>query len=241
MTCFFTSSPMVPDTLDLNPANGFIHQLHLAVPYPCRALYACSDPDDWETTDQYAEGTAESMEKAGFAFTEFEVLDGRNADDAAALIENADLIILCGGHVPTQNAFFQAIGLRALLADFDGVLMGISAGSMNSADTVYSHPELEGEAVDPDYERFLPGLGLTDINIIPHYNTIAGDTLDGLDLFEDIAIPDSVDHAFLVLPDGSYVLSEDGHETLHGEAYLIADGAMEQIAEDGDVLELDEE
>ena len=76
---------MVPDTLDLNPANGFIHRLHLAVPYPCRTLYVCSDPDDWEKTDLYADSTAESLERAGFAFTEFAVLDGRNAGDAAAL------------------------------------------------------------------------------------------------------------------------------------------------------------
>ncbi len=238
MTCFFTSSPMVPDTLDLNPANGFIHELHLALAYPCRALYICSDPDGWEKTDLYAGSTAESMEKAGFAFFAFDVLDGRNVDDASALIENADLIILSGGHVPTQNAFFQDIGLKELLAGFDGVLMGISAGSMNSAADVYAHPELEGEAIDPDYERFLPGLGLTEANILPHYNTIAGDTLDGLDLFDDIAIPDSMGRTFFVLPDGSYILSKGGRETLYGEAYVIHDGEMKQIAEDGDVIPL---
>ena len=238
MTCFFTSSHMVPDTLDLNPANGFIHRLHLALPYPCRALYICSDPEDWEKTDLYAAGTAESMEQAGFAFSAFDVLDGRNIDDAAGLIDNADFIILSGGHVPTQNAFFQAIGLRELLQGFDGVLMGISAGSMNSAEVVYAHPELEGEAIDPDYERFLPGLGLTEISILPHYNTIAGDTLDGLDLFDDIAIPDSMGRTFFVLPDGSYILSRNGKETLYGEAYAIHDGEMEQIAEDGDEVSL---
>ena len=238
MTCFFTSSPMVPDTLDLNPANGFIHELHLALAYPCRALYICSDPDGWEKTDLYAGSTAESMEKAGFAFFAFDVLDGRNVDDASALIENADLIILSGGHVPTQNAFFQDIGLKELLAGFDGVLMGISAGSMNSAADVYAHPELEGEAIDPDYERFLPGLGLTEANILPHYITIAGDTLDGLDLFDDIAIPDSMGRTFFVLPDGSYILSKGGRETLYGEAYVIHDGEMKQIAEDGDVIPL---
>ncbi len=238
MTCFFTSSPMVPDTLDLNPANGFIHELHLALAYPCRALYICSDPDGWEKTDLYAEGTAESMERAGFAFSAFDVLDGRNVDDGATLIENADLIILAGGHLPTQNAFFRAIGLKELLIGFDGVIMGISAGSMNSASTVYAHPELEGEAIDPDYERFLPGLGLTEASILPHYNTIAGDTLDGLDLFDDIAIPDSMGRTFFVLPDGSYILSRDGRETLYGEAYAIHDGVMEQIAEDGDVIPL---
>ena len=236
MICFFTSSHMVPDTTNITPANGFIHRLHLALPYPCRALYVCSDPFDWTQTDYYACVTAEAMGRAGFAFTEFETLDGRNADEAAELIKNADLIILAGGHVPTQNAFFRSIGLRELLAGFDGVLIGISAGSMNSAETVYAHPELEGEAVDPDYERFLPGLGLTKANIIPHFNTIAGETLDGLDLFDDIAIPDSMGRAFLVLPDGSYLLSENGKESLCGEAYLIADGYMEQITEYGDVL-----
>lgn len=239
MICFFTSSPCTPDCSDLNPANGFIHRLHLAVPYPCRALYICSDPDGWEDTDRYAVLTAQLLEKAGFAFTEYEVLDGRNAEDAPALIENAQFIILAGGHVPTQNAFFRQIGLAELLRGYDGVLMGISAGSMNSAGTVYAHPELEGEAVDPDYERFLPGLGLTDVNIIPHYNSIQGETLDSLDLFEDIAIPDSEGSLFFVLPDGTYILSENGVQTLYGEAYVIFDGEMRQISEEGDELTLE--
>ncbi len=230
---------MIPDTPDLNPDNGFIHELHLALPYPCRALYICSDPDDWEMTDLYAGSTAEAMERVGFAFSTFDVLDGRNAEDGPALIENADFIILCGGHVPTQNAFFRQIGLKKLLAGFDGVIMGISAGSMNSAKTVYAHPELEGEAVDPDYKRFLPGLGLTQAMIIPHFNTIAGDTLDGLDLFDDIALPDSFGHTFFVLPDGSYILSRNGHEELRGKAYAIHDGVMEQISGPGDVVSLD--
>lgn len=238
MTCFFTSSPNLPDDPDLCPFNGFIHELHLALPYPCRALYICSDPDDWEKTDLYAASTAEAMEKAGFAFSAFDVLDGRNLEDAAGLIDNADFIILCGGHVPTQNAFFQAIGLKELLTGFDGVVMGISAGSMNSAGTVYAHPELGGEAIDPDYERFLPGLGLTECNILPHYNQIAGDTLDGLDLFDDIAIPDSAGRTFYVLPDGSYILSRNGKEELRGEAWIIRDGVMEKIAEDEDILPL---
>lgn len=33
---------------------------------------------------------------------------------------------------------------------------------MNCADTVYAQPEEPGEAVDPDYQRFIPGLGADD-------------------------------------------------------------------------------
>lgn len=238
MTCFFTSSPNLPDDPDLCPFNGFIHELHRALPYPCRAVYVCSDPESWDDTDLYAGLMADSMEKSGFAFSFFEVLDGRNIHEAEELIRQADFIILSGGHVPTQNAFFRELGLKELLAGFDGVVLSISAGSMNSAATVYAHPELEGEALDPDYARFLPGLGLTDVNIIPHFNQIEGDTLDGLDLFEDIAIPDSAGRTFYVLPDGSYILSRDGKEELHGEAWIIRDGVMDKISEDEDVLPL---
>ncbi len=238
MTCFFTSSPNLPDDPDLCPFNGFIHELHRALPYPCRAVYVCSYPESWDDTDLYAGLMADSMEKSGFAFSFFEVLDGRNTGDAEALIRQADLIILSGGHVPTQNAFFRELDLKERLAGFDGVVLGISAGSMNSAATVYAHPELEGEALDPDYARFLPGLGLTDVNIIPHFNQIEGGTLDGLDLFEDIAIPDSAGRTFYVLPDGSYILSRDGKEELHGEAWIIRDGVMDKISEDEDVLPL---
>lgn len=238
MTCFFTSSPNLPGDPDLCPFNGLIHELHLAVPYPCRTLFVCSDPDGWEDTDFYAGLMAASMEKAGFAFSTFDVLDGRNADDARELIRQADFVILAGGHVPTQNAFFRELGLKDLLAEFDGTLMGVSAGSMNSAATVYAHPELEGEAIDSDYQRFLPGLGLTEANILPHFNTEEDALLDGLWLYEDIALPDSTGRTFFVLPDGSYILSRDGRETLRGRAWAIHDGVMEQISDDEVIISL---
>ncbi len=238
MICFFTSSPCLVDSSDLNPANGFIHELHLALPYPCRTVYLCSDPDCPDETDQSAVEIGEAMERAGFAFDFFEVLDGRNANQAASLLKKAQFLVLSGGHVPTQNSFFRSIRLKRRLKGFDGVIMGISAGSMNSAETVYAHPELPGEAVDPAYRRFLPGLGLTKRNIIPHYNSIQGGELDGLDLFEDIAIPDSMGRTFYVLPDGSYILSRGGEEILHGEAYSICDGVMEQISGEEDTVPL---
>ena len=57
---------------------------------------------------------------------------------------------------------------------------------MNCADTVYAGPELEGEAIDPLYKRWITGLGLTDINIFPHFQSLKDDFLDGQRLIEDI-------------------------------------------------------
>ena len=100
---------------------------------------------------------------------------------------------------------------------------------MNSAETVYAHPELPGEATDPAYRRFLPGLGLTQKMILPHYQMLKDETLDGLRVMEDIAYPDSCGRRFYVLVDGSYLYIDGRCETLCGEAYLLADGVLTQI------------
>ena len=236
MICFLTSRMDDPDTGQLNPANHFIDELRLHFPTPCRALDICSDPDDRDKTDFYALLTKKMLEDAGFSFEQFYTLDSRNQDLSKKLVQGSNLLILSGGHVPTQNRFFNKIGLRNLLKGFNGIVIGISAGSMNSADVVYSQPEEEGEAVDPAYQRFLTGLNLTKTNLLPHYQDNKDDVLDGLRIFEDIACPDSMGKTFYAIPDGSYLLINDCKEELRGEAYMIKDGMLAQISYLGGVI-----
>ena len=238
MICFLTSSHNIEGQPDLNPANGFASELLKAVPRPCRGLAICSDPDDLERTDFFCGSVREGFEVSGVIFAGYQILDRRNEGKTAELVQSADLIILMGGHVPTQNRFFAEICLRELLKGYDGVIVGISAGSMHSADVVYAQPELEGEAVSPDYQRFLPGLNLTKTMLLPHYQKVKDDVLDGLRLFEDITFADSMGRKFYVLPDGSYIYIRDGREELRGEAWLIEDGAMRKISEEGDTVAL---
>ena len=238
MIAFLTSSHNIEGQPDLNPANGFASELLNAVPRPCRGLAICSDPNDYERTDFFCHSVREGFEVSGVVFAEYRILDRRNQARTAELIQNADLIILMGGHVPTQNRFFGEIQLRERLENYDGVIVGISAGSMNSADVVYAQPELEGEAVSPDYQRFLPGLRLTKTMLLPHYQKVKDDWLDGMRLFEDITFADSMGRKFYVLPDGSYLYVHNGREELRGQAWLIEDGVMRKISEDGDVVVL---
>jgi dipeptidase E len=238
MICFLTSRMDDPETGELNPANHFIDALRSRFPNPCRALDLCSDPEDWEKMDFYAAFTRKMLEKAGFVFERFLTLDGRNEDHAAKLVRESNLMILSGGHVPTQNRFFEKIRLRDLLKSCEGVVLGISAGSMNSADEVYAQPEEEGEAVDPAYRRFLPGLGLTKTNLLPHYQENKDDVLDGRRIYADIACPDSMGRTFYAIPDGSYLLIDAGKEELRGEAYMVRDGVLRQISSRGEVISL---
>ncbi|MBO4888625.1 MAG: Type 1 glutamine amidotransferase-like domain-containing protein [Firmicutes bacterium] len=230
MICFLTSRIDDPETGKLNPANRLEDELRTHFPKHCRALFICSSPDGWEITDFYANATKVIIEDAGFLFEQFRILDGRNESAAAELVRGSDLLILSGGHVPTQNRFFEKIHLREIMKDYSGVVIGISAGSMNSADAVYAQPEEEGEAIDPSYQRFLSGLGLTEINLLPHYQENKDDVLDGLKIYEDIAYPDSMGKTFYAIPDGSYLFVNGSKEELRGEAYRIKDGVMTRIS-----------
>lgn len=231
MIAFLTSSPCIPnaDRAILNPDNGFVDRMRAALPGYPRCLFICSHPDSAYLTDKYAADMDEAFSGAGLPFGSLTVLDSRNDAHAAELIAQSDFIILAGGHVPTQNAYFTRIGLRKLLRGYQGVLMGVSAGSMNGADLVYVQPEMEGESIDPSFSRWLPGLGLTRTNILPHYQQVKDWFLDGKRLFEDITYADSHGHAFYALVDGSYLYIENGQEQLLGEAWRIADGQIVQI------------
>lgn len=239
MTLFITSSPYVEDADRplLWEDNDFIENLRQALPENPRALFVCADPDDHGNTCRFGADTVTAFANAGMAFSGYQVLDGWNSEDAAELIAMTDLIVLSGGHVPTQNAFFQEIGLRTLLEDFDGVVMGISAGSMNMADTVYVQPEEPGES-DPDFLRFAPGLNLTQVNILPHYQKVKDNILDGQRLYEDITYPDSVGQLFFLLPDGSYIYQDEESLLLFGEGWCLHDGILERLTLPGETLDL---
>lgn len=246
MIVFVTSSPFLDEVPEgcglpciLNDANGFVSELQTAWRENAQFLVVASDPEDFEMNDSVVETYYNAFSYHGLTIDDITVLDARNGEAAEELVSQSDCILLSGGHVPTENAFFQEIGLRELLVDFDGIVIGISAGSMNCADEVYAQPEMEGESVDPGYERFIQGLGLTDVQVLPHYQKVKDTILDGRRLYEDITYEDSVGHVFIAMVDGTYIEIAEGETVLHGEAYAISDGAIEQISEEGDDLILE--
>ena len=232
MTLFLTGSPTRYGEDHFTSDNGFLDRVKAELPERPFILLVSAAPDDVAFTDSVLKGMSDCISKSGIISRKTVMLDRRNASEARDLVKKADWIILCGGHVPTQNRFINEIGLKGLLEGYKGVVMGCSAGSMNCADMVYSHPELPGEAVDPGYRRWLRGLGLTDINLIPHYHQVRNVILDGKRLFEDVVFPDSHRHRFYTFPDGGYVMVKDGRSTLFGEAWEITGGGMRKVSEE---------
>ncbi len=228
MVVFLTSSPTGP--LDgsrpvdgLDAMNGFVDNLRKFWKPESKNLMITATPDSYEQNDEMISFFENAVNKSGFTCAPFEVWDDRTEDFSKEKLHSYDVIWLGGGHVPTQNRFFERIGLREKIADFRGIIIGISAGTMNSADVVYAQPEHEGESIDPDFKRYLRGLNLTKTMILPHYQMVKDYYLDGRRLFEDITYADSVGNQFLALCDGSYLMIRNGQETICGEAYEIAD------------------
>lgn len=227
---FITSSPSVSMDGDINPANGFLDELYRSVGNWTRCTFVSSHPDDAAYSDHCAYAMKEAFERVNINFMCFEILDRRTAHKVENIMRNTDFLILGGGHVPTQNAFLNEINLAEHLRSYTGVVLGISAGSMNMADEVYAWPEEEGET-SPSYKRFLKGLGLTRCQILPHYYMVRDMKIDGLRAFEDIAYPDSKGRRFYVLPDGSYIYSLNGVEEVRGEAYVVENEVFRQISQ----------
>ena len=216
--------------MELHNEYHWVEDLLKYLHFPCHALLVASSPDEIEKTRRYAQEIIDVMEKHGLSLSGFDILDRNSACCTKELVDKADLIIAMGGHVPTQNSFFQEIDLKKHLQEFRGIWIGSSAGSMNSATLVYAQPELEGEVIDSTYQRFVPGLGLTEKMILPHYSSWKNEVVDGFRLLEDVTYPDSQGHMFYLMEDGSYVLgdTEEKIEEVIGKYDVLRDGVIVQ-------------
>ena len=243
---FMTSSPMgayrsaeAPAFKGLDPSNGLVDELKHYWREDSRCLLISAFPDEFDLNDGMRGDFERIFRETGLSVKCMDLCDRHGGRKIIAQLPLYDMVILGGGHVPTEKAFFDEIGLREALQSWDGIVMGISAGSMNCADVVYAQPEMPGEAVDPSYQKFIRGLGLTDVNVLPHYQAVKDDYVDGLRLMEEITCPDSMGRVFYAIVDGSYVLQTEIRKEIHGEAYRIADGEFRKVCEAEEILRID--
>jgi peptidase E len=247
MILFLTSSPTgayrsteAPAFKGLDPSNGLVRELKRYWEEDSACLLVSAFPEEYALNERMRGDFERILLETGLSVGRMDLCDRRNGRQCAENLSRYDFVLLGGGHVPTENAFFREIGLREAFQGWNGIVMGISAGTMNCAELVYAQPEMPGEATDPDFERFIPGLGLTEYNILPHYNAVKNDIIDGMRLIEDIAFADSTGHTFYAITDGSYLLQTEVRAEIRGEAYMIRDGEIRQICTDGNTVILQE-
>lgn len=236
MELFLTSSLLnydkVGDLKVVKPvdnSNGLVDQVKKALKGYTKFVFVCSNEYNHDKTREYARITIESFKIAGISFNEYYILDGQTMNAAEEIIKMADFIYLCGGECFEQIDFFNKINLKELLSNFNGVIMGQSAGAIDLAEDVYCSPEEINISEDKIYMR---GLGLTDINIEPHFD------LEVLD--DDIAkmqrehiLEESKRRSIYALKDGSHIYQSDSEVVVYGDSYLIENGEINVLTTNG--------
>lgn len=213
--------------IPLEDENGILQTIKKFLPHADGLILVANDPVDFEDNDAKINVVAQSFDKTGIAFKRATVLDERNKDEAADIIGEADLIILSGGKCWRQKKFFDEIGLKRLLTNHKGVIIGVSAGSMNLCNTIANFPEEEKDLDDP---RWFDGMGFFDGIIIPHFD---GETAtyqfecSEINVTRDYILPMSHEKDFIGLPNGSFIVIDNGGEiSYHGDVYKISKGVV---------------
>jgi len=117
----------------LSTENGLLDSLKKHWKDSSKVLIISADADDIEVNDSILNIFAASFPMSGLSISQMYICDNRNEK----LVDNIsiyDVLILSGGHVPTQNKFLEKIRLKEHVKDFEGILIGISAGTMGSTD-----------------------------------------------------------------------------------------------------------
>lgn len=232
----------------LNESNSFGDNLRKYWVENAHFLLFASDPSDEELAEHMTQEMHYAFSMAGFSIDEircfndksienYRLRSGCSPETAAreALREAlkwADVFFLSGGHGPTENAFMKKCDLKSLLNDseiFDGIFIGLSAGTVNAADEVYLIPELPGESINPEYVRFTDGLGFTTINVVPHLEYTKDLCLDGKKLISEIVAADSFGREIYLIPDGSYFMIRNGITEFFGEGMIMENGVTRPL------------
>ena len=215
----------------MDNSNGIVDQIKSSLKDYKKIVFVASNMDNsHENVLVYANILFDSMKMVGINFDEYLVLDGENRKRADEYIMNASLVFLCGGDTYKQHEFFIEINLKELLKNYQGIVIGQSAGALNMADKVFNSPE-EQENSEP---VFYDGLGLTNINIEPHfvYDTLNFD--DNEKYQRDAIIKESFNRFIYGQCNGSHIFIDNNDiATIYGETYLIHNGNIGYICKNG--------
>lgn len=223
--------------INIDNSNSFVTNLKKVNENIKKICFIPSSPKNKEKTKAYSDIVFKSF-NLDCGCKECVVID-EDSKNIKEEILSSDLVFLLGGHVPTQNEFIKKINLKEILKDYEGIVVGQSAGSMNCSETVYIQPECEEEMLDKDFDKLATGLGLTKLIVMPHINRAKTDELLGVSAY-DMCLEDSKYIPHIGFVDSGFIQIDENGINLYGEGYLFKDGKCTKICKNGETINLEE-
>lgn len=169
-----------------------------------------------EKTDNYFRFFLNMFEEKGIHFEDSYVVDGRmTVEEAKKAVSEADVVWLSGGDTPTQFNYFQKYGLDSVIKQHTGVVIGMSAGSINLAETAICTLSCEHYN-----QEIYKGLGCVNLSVEPHFirNKVSSELLEL-----------SNNYVIYGLCDDSIIICREGKYEFYGEIYKLSNGNVEQM------------
>jgi peptidase E len=171
----------------------------------------------YDKTDWYCNHFLTMFSDCGITFDNVKVIDSRMSKESAQdSVRNADVLWLAGGDTPTQYAYLEAYGLIPCIREHKGVVIGMSAGSINMAKTAVCTLTCEHDEL-----KIYEAMGLVEFSVEPHFD-IENVTEELLMLSERYPL-------YGICDDGAIICSED--KTLYiGDVVLIENGHVTRVS-----------
>lgn len=193
-------------------------RLREVIPQGARFAFVASEFEkQHEKTDKYFQRFFEMFTACGIEFADASAVDGRMTPaQAQKTAREADVVWLSGGDTPVQYAYFEKYGLTDVLRAHGGVIIGMSAGAINMAETAVctltcGHDKL----------YVYPALGVVPVSVEPHFDggTVAQELLEL-----------SEARVLYGLCDEGAIVYENGNVTFFGDVFRLENGRAEQIS-----------
>ncbi len=185
-------------------------------------VFIASSPENFIKNDTYVYGNNNNITglknhlKEVMEIKKVTIIDNRvDKSKAKEHISKADVVYLLGGNPLNQLKFIKNNNYDTVLKDYQGIILGTSAGAMNlSKKSYYSK--------DEDYSKsfFYDGIGLVDITIDPHFEITNKTQIEEAKIF-------SQKHSIIGLPDSSAIRITDDEISYIGDHYPFHNGIME--------------
>ena len=214
---------------DIDNSNGIVDEIKSNLGGFDTFVFIGSNPKNYEKNDEFGNMIFESFKNSGLNFNNLIVIDNRYEDNVAAVIKNSNLIFLGGNNILEQMKFFEFINLRDILLNYEGVIIGQGAGSVNLASLVVCIPDTVDDMGDDFTCR---GLEKTPLNIYPHFKLMISNEFDQVS--RDSLLEITKMYPIYALCDGSHIFDDGVNVIISGESYYISNGIVEKICGNGE-------
>lgn len=166
--------------------------------------------DDYEKNDLYYNNLIKYFKNIDITFNKAYLIDNRvDKDLAKDYILKSNIIFLMGGDTKKQIDSVKEYDLFEILKSKEGIILGVSAGSMNQSSRVVYKNDYNNYVIE-DYE----GLGYIDINIYPHLD------FNNIDYLKEVFEVSNYTKT-VALPNDSFIRIENNNIDFVGEYYTI--------------------